>query len=296
MRQHRAAARPPPKPGIRPIGQRTRNADTTQWTVRPCAAGRLRVADATSTVATCNAHRCNMQHATRADATRKHAPMQRATRADALCNMLHAPVHRVTRAGAARPDATCNMRRTPMQRATRTDATRIDATWRCNTQRAASLHAHRIPHGAFCTACTLAKRSRYMASAHSVPRMHASFRSEGLATRCMTSARASCGAHRARDAVQHSASRWGLPLRQRFERHTHTLHSGRMCRTPNTTRRSMRAPHRARELPAVPHRATYHTTARLDAQLALGARTALVFEIGPPLNVTAPSRMRTTPP
>jgi hypothetical protein len=58
----------------------------------------------------------------------------------------------------------------------------------------------------------------------------------------------------------------------------------------------MRAPHRARYPSAVPHRETYHTTAR-DARLALGARTAAVlFEIEPPLNVTAPSSMSTTPP
>jgi hypothetical protein len=68
-----------------------------------------------------------------------------------------------------------------------------------------------------------------------------------------------------------------------------------MRRTPYTTRRSMRAPHRARHPSAVPQRATYHTTARV-AQLALGARTAVLSEIEPPLNVTAPSYMRTTPP
>jgi hypothetical protein len=52
------------------------------------------------------------------------------------------------------------------------------------------------------------------------------------------------------------------PLRQRFKRSTHTLLSGRMRRTPYTTRRSMCAPHRARHPSAVPHCATYHTTAR----------------------------------
>jgi hypothetical protein len=83
-----------------------------------------------------------------------------------------------------------------------------------------------------------------------------------LATRCMTSARASCSARRARAAVQHSASRWGRPFGNGFETSTHTLHSGRMRRTPCTARRSMRAPHRARHPSAVPHRATYHTTAR----------------------------------
>ncbi len=69
-----------------------------------------------------------------------------------------------------------------------------------------------------------------------------------------------------------------------------------MRRTPYTTRRSMRAPRRA---PIHrPCRAAQHTIPRRgDAQLALGARTvALLFEIEPPLNVTAPSSMRTTPP
>jgi hypothetical protein len=116
-----------------------------------------------------------------------------------------------------------------------------------------------------------------------------------LATRCTTSGGASCSARRACAAVQHSASRWGCPFGNRFERRVHTSLSGRMRRAPYTNRRSMRAPHRARHLSAVPHRATYHATAR-GAQLALGARTALLFEMLPPLNVTAPSIMLTTPP
>jgi hypothetical protein len=142
-----------------------------------CDTGRLRVADATR-----NAHRCN------------------APRADALCNMRRAPMHRATCTGAASTDATCNMRRAPMQHATRadasmphatmrhvdatykamycSDATRADATRvarRCNVLRAPMQHAHRIPHGASCTACTWAAPGRYVASAHSRPRcMHPS--------------------------------------------------------------------------------------------------------------------------
>jgi hypothetical protein len=131
------------------------------------------------------------------------------------------------------------------------------------------------------------------------------------ASRCtMQIAGVSCSAHRACSAVQHSASRWGCP--SAAIRKAYTLHAGRMRRTPYTTRRSMRAlhdarhvsavPHRATHhtpLSAVPHRATHHTTAR-DGQLALGARTrgsmAMLFEIEPPLNVTAPSNRLTTPP
>jgi hypothetical protein len=55
-------------------------------------------------------------------------------------------------------------------------------------------------------------------------------------------------------------------------------------------RRTVRAIHR-------PCRTAQHTIPRrADARLALGARTAVLFEIEPPLNVTAPSSMRTTPP
>jgi hypothetical protein len=54
---------------------------------------------------------------------------------------------------------------------------------------------------------------------------------------------------------------------------------------------------RARHLSAVPQRATYHPTARgtRDSRWA-HARTAVLFEIEPPLNVTAPSFTSTTPP
>ncbi len=49
--------------------------------------------------------------------------------------------------------------------------------------------------------------------------------------------------------------------------------------------------------PSATIRNEQHTIPRReDAQLALGARTALVFEIEPPLNVTTPPDMATTPP
>jgi hypothetical protein len=55
-------------------------------------------------------------------------------------------------------------------------------------------------------------------------------------------------------------------------------------------RRTVRAIHR-------PCRTAQHTIPpRADARLALGTRTAVLFEIEPPLNVTAPSTMRTMPP
>ena len=64
-------------------------------------------------------------------------------------------------------------------------------------------------------------------------------------------------------------------------------------RTPlaaSCVRRTVRAIHR-------PCRTAQHTIPRrADAQVALGTRTALLFEIEPPLNVTAPSDMSTTPP
>jgi hypothetical protein len=56
------------------------------------------------------------------------SPMQRATRADAVCNMRHAPMQRATRTGAARTEETCHMQCAPMQHTTRAGATRIDAT------------------------------------------------------------------------------------------------------------------------------------------------------------------------
>ena len=98
------------------------------------------------------------------------------------------------------------MRRAPMQRATCpdapmqhasmrhldltykamycSDATRADSTRnarRCITQRVPMQRAHRIPHGASCTACTLAAPGRYVASAHGMPRcIHPSV-SDGVA-------------------------------------------------------------------------------------------------------------------
>ncbi len=132
----------------------------------------------------------------------------------------------------------CNARRCNMHIAYRTAHPGPHAPWR---HRAGTWLRHMV-----CLGC-----------------MHACILPLGnLATRCMTSARASCSARRARAAVQHSASRWGRPFGSDKERSTHTLHSGRMRRTPYTTRRSMRAPHCARRPSAVPQRATYHTTAQ----------------------------------
>ena len=278
--QHRAAARPPQKPGLRPIGQRTRNADTAQRTGRLCATGRLRIADATRTDATCNAHRCNMQHATSADATHQRAPMQRATRADALCNMGHAPMHRVTRTGAARPDATCNMRRAPMQRATPPDAPMQhasmrhgDATYKAINCADATRNARRCNvhiasrTGAACTACTLAAPGRYVASAHGMPRcIHPSV-SDGVAPSATI-----------RQASSHAPRRPHAP---------YTVH-----RSPQHACAAPCAPSIGH---AAPRNMPYHGAG--DAPRALGARTvALVFEIEPPLNVTAPSSILTTPP
>jgi hypothetical protein len=186
--------------------------------------------------------RCNTQR----------APMQRAARADALCNMRRAPMHRATCTGAASTDATCNMRRAPMQHATRadasmphasmrhvdatykemycSDATRADATRiarRCNAQRAPMQHAHRIQHGASCTACIWAAPGRHVASAHSMPRcMHPP----------VWKARDAVHDERRRSVQRTPCARrcaalrvpMGSPLRQRFETRTHMLHSGRM--------------------------------------------------------------------
>jgi hypothetical protein len=84
-----------------------RAADSKQRTGRPCAAGRLRVADAT-----CNAQkfRCNMQHATRADATRADAT-RHARRCNAPRALMHYPTRHACRCimqHATRIDAPCN--------------------------------------------------------------------------------------------------------------------------------------------------------------------------------------------
>jgi hypothetical protein len=289
-RAHRTAARPPQQPALRPIGQRTRsrhynashgNGAAAQPAGRLCGADATQadatLAEATRADATCNARRCNTP--TRADATRNASRKANALR----CNTQHAS-HR------------CNTHRchmlmqhtrrciAPMQR--ETDATR---------QRAASLHAHRILHprilyrmhlGGTGPPCGLG--TWYASDACILPL-------GTLATQCMTSAGASCSARRARAAVQHSASRWSRPFANDSNRVLTRSTPAACGRTPYTTRRSMQVLHHARRPSAVPHRATYHTTARVQ-HAALGARTALVFEIEPPLNVTAPSDMRTTPP
>jgi hypothetical protein len=106
--------------------------------------------------AACNAHRCNV-HAHRCSTHRGN--MQHAMCTNATWNARRCNTHR------------CHMlmqytRRciAPMQRDT--DATR---------KRAPVQRAHRIPHGASCTACTLAAPGHSVASAHSMPRcMHPS--------------------------------------------------------------------------------------------------------------------------
>jgi hypothetical protein len=137
-RAHRAAARPPQKPGLCPISSSARATQTLHNGLDDralrdgCTSPTQR---ATRTDATCNTHRCNVQH----------APMQHANAR--RCNAPRAPMHRCA-------DETCNTHRcivprASVQRATRTDAacnthqcntpTRVDAT----RQRAPTLHATR---------------------------------------------------------------------------------------------------------------------------------------------------------
>jgi hypothetical protein len=155
-RVHRAAARPPQKPGLRPIEQRTHH--THHTAVRCGEAVRHRCNMQHTPMQHVNAHRCNMQHTpmqhvnthrcnaprapmhyatcdthrcnttTRTDATRhaRRCIMQHATRTDAPCKRApaqHATCDTHRCIDATCTDVTCNMRHAPMQRATRSDET-----------------------------------------------------------------------------------------------------------------------------------------------------------------------------
>ncbi len=168
-----------------------------------------------------------MQHAAMQHAYTRRCNAQRAPMHYATCNTHRCNVH----------EHRCSMHRGNMQHAMRTDA-----TWnvnRCNTHRCDMLmqHTRRCiapmqretdnryntqTHGELtCTSHTARRIVYRMHLGGTRPlrgfgtwyaSMHASFRWETLATRCMTSAIASCSARRARVAVQHSASRWIRPF------------------------------------------------------------------------------------
>ena len=175
----------------------------------------------------------------------QHAPRKHATCNAHRCNthgapMQHASMRHVDAtykamycSDATRADATRNASRCNMHIAYRTTHPVPNAPGR---HRAATW----LPHMVCLDACTLPLGN--------------------LATRCMTSARASCSARRARAAVQHSASRWGRPLAN-DSKGVLTRSTPAACavhRTPLTAacvRRTVRAIHR-------PCRTAQHTIPR----------------------------------